>query len=515
MKRIFLIFILLLSGVACDSTSITPTAETGMAITSPIVDESPTEPVAPTHTPTDMPTVTPTLAPTDPPTATPTDTPTLAPTTTPMPIMDNWQWGNVPEIVRDGLANDYIVFINKNNSETILNLSTAEPTVNAEAVYFASPRSLDDRILILELAGTTGNQVYPARHGNAMAYFVQSDRLSATGLYVLDIANGLSGRILPIDSLTQRGLYNAPAWSPDGTRLAVAIQTQYDLDIYVFEMATSVWQPLVQHSAFDFWPAWSPDGRYLAFVSDRERCAGWIPGEPGMCDPTQAPPPNSGHVYVLDLQTSAVSRLSETPTVDPPYWINSTLLAFSGGDPFDLLNPSRTLWVGAVPEMTSREVRWREAGAGRQLNVSESWMADGSRVIFQHIGQAANRIVIMGADGRGVATLDSLSFARFTMATTWSPDGMRLAVGGARGHCPYGIRVFDENFALVAAGSQPRSMCSPIFSPDGNYIAFTGFSTTAADGRVDVYSSTSNGYDARNLTSDLRGQMTLLGWVGP
>ena len=55
------------------------------------------------------------------------------------------------------------------------------------------------------------------------------------GLYVADLSIRFSARILPIRSLTQRGIYSEPSWSPDGRRLAITVQTAYDLDIYTIE----------------------------------------------------------------------------------------------------------------------------------------------------------------------------------------------------------------------------------------------------------------------------------------
>ena len=457
-----------------------------------------------------------TLTPT--PTATVTPSPTASdtpfPTNTPLPRLDHWESIVIPDNIRDGLDHPYIVFINQNNSATLGNLATAEPSTNTETLYFASPIDRADRTPILELPESTTTQVYLAPLGNAIAYFVTDPLQEATGLYVLYVADGLSGRVLPVDSLTQRGIFSAPTWSPDGAQLAAVIETAYDLDIYVFDLGTSAWQPLIQHPAFDFWPAWSPDGRYLAFVSDRMICPSWTPGEVGACDPAANPLPNGGHVYVLDTNSGAITQLSDVWTMESPYWINNERLAFSGGNPLDLLHPSRSLWVASLPEMTAREVRLNDGGA-TQLNVAETWSADGRQVIFQSANATTTEIVVVSADGARLATIDALSFARFAMAAAWSPDGARLAIGGRGGLCPYGVRVLDENFALVATGVNPRSMCEPIFSPNGRSIAFSGFNTNAADGRVDIYCSSADGFDAQNLTADLRGQMILVGWVGP
>ena len=99
------------------------------------------------------------------------------------------------------------------------------------------------------------------------------------------------------------------------------------------------------------------------------------------------------------------------------------------------------------------------------------------------------------------------------MSADWSPDGTRLVLGGSGGQCPYGIRVLDNEFDYVARGTSPGSVCDPVFSPDGQFIAYTAINPTVGDGRVDIYTTSPNGFSAVNLTANLRGQIVLLGWV--
>ena len=56
-------------------------------------------------------------------------------------------------------------------------------------------------------------------------------------------------------------------------------------------------------------------------------------------------------------------------------------------------------------------------------------------------------------------------------------------------------------------------MCEPKYSPDGEYLAFNGVNPRV-DGRNDIYIASANGFGATSLTSDLRGQVKLIGWVG-
>lgn len=73
-----------------------------------------------------------------------------------------------------------------------------------------------------------------------------------------------------LNNLTAGGVQSitgAPAWSPDGTRLALAA----DADIYTVNTDGTGLVNLTQDGARDRSPAWSPDGDRIAFVSDRGR----------------------------------------------------------------------------------------------------------------------------------------------------------------------------------------------------------------------------------------------------
>ena len=94
---------------------------------------------------------------------------------------------------------------------------------------------------------------------------------------------------------------------------------------------------------------------------------------------------------------------------------------------------------------------------------------------------------------------------------------MRFNIGGKaerviagalfREFCVPRFERFDDGKVL---GKRCRGA---IFSSDGQSIAFTGV-TSEVDGRLDIYSSTSDGFGAVNLTADFRGINTLIGWIG-
>ena len=66
------------------------------------------------------------------------------------------------------------------------------------------------------------------------------------------------------------GINGAPAFSPDGTRLALALSRRDgNVDVYVLTLATQALQRITEDPAIDTEPCWSSDGRSLYFTSDR------------------------------------------------------------------------------------------------------------------------------------------------------------------------------------------------------------------------------------------------------
>jgi Tol biopolymer transport system component len=245
-------------------------------------------------------------------------------------------------------------------------------------------------------------------------------------------------------------------------------------------------------------------------VSDRARCPSWIPGEPDACDPNDTLPPNGGNPYSLDLDTGDVTQLSNQWLTQPPRWLNNNQVIFSSGDPA-FGDPETTLWIASVNPPQAREVHLAN-GTDSPIRIAESWSPNGGAVIYQSAGDSTEMILIR-SDGTLIGRSAEMTFPRFGMAASWSPDGSLIAIGGVNGQCPYGVTVLDNNFEFVTRSSPPPSACDPAYSPDGQWLAITGVSTRL-DGRLDIYVAQANGRGIVNLTGSIRGQMRLLGWVG-
>lgn len=497
----------------------TPTlAPTNTLIPSPLPSPTPmdTATPAPTATPTTTPSAT--ASPTATLSATPTATPspTLTPTITPLPVFgfvfDNWDVVDIPASIADGVSSPMIAFTSANNRQSIANIATAQPFTGVQTVYFVSPTGTRRRIPVLELISTKSLEVFPSRPGNSLAYVKTNDDPRTSGLYILDLKNGFSARLLPGENpLVQRGFYMPPDWSPDGSRMAMAVATGYDIDLFLVNTDGSSPKNISDRGSYDWWPRWSPDGRHIAFVSDRAICPSWIPGEANFCDALTMPPPTGGHVYLYEVASGRARQLSEVVVSEAPSWISASLLAFASGSPFDLQNPQRRIWRANIETGDVREVRAAGTSA-RASYLSDSWSPYGNRVVIQ-VADSTNEIVMLNVAGQILGRDSELDLPRFGMVASWSPDGERIAIGGTAGQCPFGIRVKNLGFGNVASGGPPPTMCDPQFSPDGQYIAFSGVNPSV-DGRNDIYIASYNGFGATSLTRDLRGQVKLIGWVG-
>lgn len=427
-------------------------------------------------------------------------------------VFDNWDVVDLPDALGNRLSSGMIAFISSNNRQSIRNIATAQPFTGIQTIYFASPSRAFGRIPVLEVDSTAGLEVFVARPGNALAYTISGGDIRSAGLYILDLASGFSARVLASENpLVQRGIYMAPDWSPDGEQLAMAVATGYDMDIYLYAKDGSGRTNIAESGAYEMWPSWSPDGRYIAFVSDRADCPSWRPGDTGFCDALTEPAPAGGQVYLYEVSSGDITRVADEAIFEAPYWINATKLAFASGDPFDLLNPTRRIWLADISTGEVNEIRMSESPATASY-LSESWSPNGRSVLVQ-IADQSNQVVMLNREGALIGRDRELDFPRFSMTASWAPDGGRIAIGGTAGHCPYGIRVRNAGLGNVASGSPPPTMCDPAFSPDGQRIAFTGVNPSV-DGRNDIYVASPNGFGAVSLTSDLRGQVELIGWVG-
>jgi TolB protein len=313
-----------------------------------------------------------------------------------------------------------------------------------------------------------------------------------------------------MDNLSPRGIDSEPVWSADSTKLTIALSTDYDVDIFSIGAEGDGFQNLTHNGAFDFWPTWSPDGQYLAFVSDRTQCASWVPNAQGSCYRPDAPIPDGGNLYVMEVVSGTVRQLSDAWVTSAPHWISSSRLAFISGKSGDPTAPTSLWWAdlrgGPAHQVTPDD--------GSQVD-RDSWTSDGKYVAYQEV-KSGTQVVVRDDAGNEIGRSADLNFPRVAFTASWSLDGKQIVLGGRNGQCPYGMLIADSSLKLITKASGNPSVCEPAWSPDGHYLAFTGVTQSASgtDGRYDVFIAQSNGLAARNVSGRYGGRIRLLGWVG-
>ncbi|HLY27341.1 MAG TPA: hypothetical protein VKQ72_13445 [Aggregatilineales bacterium] len=402
----------------------------------------------------------------------------------------------------------WLSFVNINDKVATIIPGTPAPANQLETLYLASP-SGGLPVKVMDLPATTGSQLYWSPNGAYLAYFLPTG--SGAGLYILDLTLGGSLRLFQLDNLDPRGIASDPVWSPDSKQIAIALANEYDVDIYTINADGTNFRDLTISKGFDFWPAWSPDGQYLAFVSDRLRCASYVPNEPGSCYRPDAPPPDGGNLFVMEAVSGQVRQVSEAWVIAPPHWISASRLAFTGGTPGDPAAGSSLWWA----DLRGGPAHQVTATTNGLFALRDSWTSDGNHVIYQELQNEAHVVIRDGA-GNEIARSTDLNFPRVAFSASWSPDNKRIVMGGRNGQCPYGMLLTDDSFNVIVNSAPNPGVCDPSWSPDGRYIAFTGVtrSGNGTDGRIDVYVAEANGYAARNLTGKYGGQIRVVGWVG-
>jgi sulfatase modifying factor 1 len=133
----------------------------------------------------------------------------------------------------------------------------------------------------LTLGSAEDNKPAWSPDGTQIAFY--SNRQGRSSIYIVDVADAPQSTgdsatgSLPIQRLTAKSSCSDPAWSPEGTQIAFVAGRDSSAEIYVMNVQDALQgvdgtdqRQLTHNSAADRAPAWSPDGTRIAFVSDRE-----------------------------------------------------------------------------------------------------------------------------------------------------------------------------------------------------------------------------------------------------
>lgn len=157
--------------------------------------------------------------------------------------------------------------------EKILGVRGAFATRIAYVAVDGQPPAQRYQLLVADADGENPRVIVESRRplmspswspdGEWVAYVSFENRTSA--IFVQRVRTGerrqVSARV---------GINGAPAWSPDGQRLALTLGgTAGNPDIYVLDLASQSLTRITDDPAIDTEAAWAPDGSTLYFTSDR------------------------------------------------------------------------------------------------------------------------------------------------------------------------------------------------------------------------------------------------------
>lgn len=229
----------------------------------------------------------------------------------------------------------------------------------------------------------------------------------------------------------------APAWSPDGTRIAFLRHVNSgESEIHVVNADGSGLKRLTQHpSPKQLSPAaWSPDGKKIVFT---------IFAEFG----------GRGAIYIMNADGSGLRLLADRGS-QAAWSPDGSKIAFQSQSDADIR-------VVNADGSGARSLASHPRDDGEP-----TWSPDGLRIAFYSErdggGGGGGQIYIMNADGSGVRQVTSQF--EWTRGLAWSPDGTRIAFAAYRaGDCVSCIYLINPDGSGLV--NLQRRGASPAWSP--------------------------------------------------
>ncbi len=287
-------------------------------------------------------------------------------------------------------------------------------------------------------------------------------------------SSGPSAKSPAIDDLISLKRAGSPAISPDGKWVAYTVRetnwddNRYETEVWLADVASGAPRQLTNGLKSSDAPAWSPDGRRLAFRSDRTDVR-----QIYLIDP------QGGEADKLTSSTEGVESFQWSP--------DSKLIAYTARDSrgdaikdrekkygeFDVIDQDYLMSHLYVVDVASRQSRQLTKGA---FTVGRfDWSPNGASIAFDHtlnpdpaaIGTGDISIVsVADAVVRSLVTQDGPD-----RNPVWSPDGNRVAFESAMANPGYFYT--NRRLAVVPASGGSIEEITTTFDEDASIVRWT------------------------------------------
>lgn len=205
---------------------------------------------------------------------------------------------------------------------------------------------------------------------------VSCDRTGKKEIYVMNFDG------TEVKQVTRhRSIAFAPAWSPDGTKIAYSLFTRHhnnvkNIDLYEFDFATSTIRLLSNRKGINSGAAYSPDGKKIALTMS-------FRGNP--------------EIFTLDPTDNTVTRITSSFgfDVDPSWSPDGSKMAF-------VSSRTGTSMVFSMASDGSHVQRLTYAGV---YNATPSWSPRNNKIVFAGMVDHKFDIFTMNPDGTNIERL--------------------------------------------------------------------------------------------------------------
>jgi TolB protein len=335
-------------------------------------------------------------------------------------------------------GNDYVVV------GRVTPLSAGQVAVDFELLnaltgqQLANPRFTGTPAAVRDAAHRCSDVIYEKILGVRGAFATRIAYVSVDGqppaqryqLIVAD-ADGANARVI----LESHQPMMSPAWSPDGQWLAYVSFENKRSGIYVQQVSSGQRRLVSGRVGINGAPAWSPDGKKLLVT------LGGSAGTPNL--------------YILDLGTQQLTRLTEGPAIDTEgaWAADGQAVYFTS----DRSGGPQVYRIGVEPGAKPRRITF-----GGAYNARPRLSPDGTQLVMVTQDGANYRIAVQDLNS---GTVRILSHGRLDASPSFAPNGAMIIYSGIEGGHSVLQRVSVDGLTSQRLRADSADVREPVWAP--------------------------------------------------